>query len=158
MMNITNVNSGENGGLKRLLQHLVRIATWIGCGNQKVALVSNTSITSLNVSPILMQPCLHYGRKFFHYQPIALNFLENASESFGEPSFIPVCPSVSSWTAYDRGCRNIYSGYWQFLNALATCLNERKEPEPLGLFTELKDKSLLQPSLSFAMYSMKLSL
>ena len=38
MMNITNVNSGENGGLKRLLQHLVRIATWIGCGNQKVAL------------------------------------------------------------------------------------------------------------------------
>ena len=157
MMNITNVNSGENGGLKRLLQHLVRIATWIGCGNQKVALCFKHLHNKFKCVADFDAALLALW-KFFHYQPIALNFLENASESFGEPSFIPVCPCVSSWTAYDRGCRNIYSGYWQFLNALATCLNERKEPEPLALFTELKDKSLLQPSLSFAMYSMQVSL
>ena len=33
MTDTTNVNSGEKGGVKRLLQHVVPIAAWIGCGN-----------------------------------------------------------------------------------------------------------------------------
>ena len=37
MMDTTNVNSRENGGLKRLLQHVIPIAAWIGCGSHEVA-------------------------------------------------------------------------------------------------------------------------
>ena len=33
MTDTTNVNSREKEGLKRLLQHVVPIAAWIGCGN-----------------------------------------------------------------------------------------------------------------------------
>ena len=33
-----NVNFGEKRGMKRLLQHAVPFAVWIGCGNHKVAL------------------------------------------------------------------------------------------------------------------------
>ena len=42
--------------------------------------------------------------------------------------------------AHARACRKHYNGYEQFLNAVATCLDERKEPEDLGLFAELKDQ------------------
>ena len=38
MMDTTNVNSGERGGLKRLLKFLIPMDVWIGCGNHKVAL------------------------------------------------------------------------------------------------------------------------
>ena len=38
MMNTTNVNFGERNGLKRLLKHLIPLASWIGCGNHEIAL------------------------------------------------------------------------------------------------------------------------
>ena len=79
-------------------------------------------------------------RKYFHYRHLAVNFLENASEIYGKPSIVYVCPSVTGWTAHDRACKNLYNGYKQFLSALPVRLNERKEPKALGLFTEIKDE------------------
>ena len=79
-------------------------------------------------------------RKYFHYRHLAVNFLENASEIYGKPSIVHVCPSVTGWTAHDRACKNLYNGYKQFLSALPVRLNERKEPKALGLFTEIKDE------------------
>ena len=38
MMNTTNVSSSERKGLKQLLKHLIPLASWIRCGNHKVAL------------------------------------------------------------------------------------------------------------------------
>ena len=76
--------------------------------------------------------------KFFHYRHLTVNFLENTSKIYGEPSIVPVCPCVTRWTTHDRTCKNLYNGYKQFLSALAVCLNERQEPEALGLFTEIK--------------------
>ena len=45
--------------------------------------------------------------KFFHYIPLAVNFLENASEVYGEPAIVTVCPNVARWTAHDRTCKNL---------------------------------------------------
>ena len=139
MMDTTNVNSGEKGGLKRLLQHVIPIAAWIGCGNHEVALcfkhLLNEFPSVADADATLLALSI-----FFHCRPLEVNFLENASEICGEPSIVPVCPSVTRWTAHDRACKNLYNGYIQFLSALTVCLNETKEPESLGLFTEIKDE------------------
>ena len=78
--------------------------------------------------------------KYFHYRHLAVNFLENASEIYAKPSIVPVCPSVTGWTAHDRACKNLHDGYKQLLSALTVRLNERKEPKALGSFTEIKDE------------------
>ena len=39
------------------------------------------------------------------------------------------------------------NGYRQFLNALTVCLNQRKEPEALGLFTEMKNEEFISTLL-----------
>ena len=74
MMDTTNVNSGENG-LKRLLKHLIPIATWIGCGNHKVALYFKHLLPEFkcvfNADAALLALW-----KFFHYCPLAINFME----------------------------------------------------------------------------------
>ena len=65
-MDTTNVNSGEKSGLKRLLQHVVPIAAWTGCGNQKVALCFEhllhefPSVADANAMLLALW-------KFFHY-------------------------------------------------------------------------------------------
>ena len=74
-----------------------------------------------------------------------------------------VCPSVTRWTAHDRACKNLYNGYIQFLSALTVCLNERKEPESLGLFTEIKDEEftatiLMLPDVSDAVQPLNIVL
>ena len=122
MMDTTNVNSGEKDGLKRLLQHVVPIAAWIGCGNHEVALCFKHL---LNEFPSVADAdaMLLALWKFFHYRPLAVNFLENTSKIYGEPSIVPVCPSVTRWTTHDRTCKNLYNGYKQFLSALVVCLN-----------------------------------
>ena len=78
--------------------------------------------------------------KYFHYRHLAVNFLENASEIYAKPSIVPVCPSVTGWTAHDTACKNLHNGYKQLLSALPVRLNERKEPKALGSFTEIKDE------------------
>ena len=78
--------------------------------------------------------------KYFHYRHLAVTFLENASEIYAKPSIVPVCPSVTGWTAHDRARKNLHNGYKQLLSALTVRLNERKEPKALGSFTEIKDE------------------
>ena len=112
---------------------------WISCDNHKVALCLKHLLDKF---PLVadVDAKLFALWKFFHYKHLAVNFLENTSEVYGEPSIVPVCSSVTRWTAHDRACKNLYNGYKQFLSALTVCLNERKEPEALGLFTEIKDE------------------
>ena len=68
-----------------------------------------------------------------------MSFMENVAEIYGESLVIPVCPSVTRWTAHDRACKSLYDGYKQFLNALGVCVNERKESETVGIFSEITD-------------------
>ena len=146
-MDTTNINSGEKSGLKRLL-HVVPMAAWIGCSNHKVALCFKhlldefPSVADADATLLALW-------KFLHYRPLAINFLENASEIYGEPPIVPVCPSVTRWTAQDRAYKNLYNGYKQFLSASTVCLNVRKEPEALGLFTENKDEEFTATILMF---------
>ena len=115
------------------------IAAWISCDNHKVALYFKHLLDKFP-SVADADAKLFALWKFLHYKHLAVNFLENTSEIYGEPSIVPVCSSVTRWTAHDRACKNLYNGYEQFLRALTVCLNERKEPEALGLFTEIKDE------------------
>ena len=75
MMDTTNVNSGEKGGLKRLLKHVIPMAAWIGCGNDKVALCfkhllpefqsvadADTTLLALEIFS-LSTPCNKLSRK-----------------------------------------------------------------------------------------------
>ena len=54
MMNTTIANSGEKRRLKRLLQHLVPIADWIGCDNHQVAPLNNEIKSVANVDVMLL--------------------------------------------------------------------------------------------------------
>ena len=141
-MDTTNVNSGEKAGLKRLLKHAVPLGCWIGCGNHKIALCFKHLLGDFPVvfSADATLLCLW---KFFHYRPLAVNFLKNAAEAYEEAQVTPVCPSVTRWTAHDRACKGICEGYSQILSALTTCVNERKEPDALGIFVEVSSKSFL---------------
>ena len=138
MMDTTNVNSGEKKGLKRLLKHLIPMASWIGCGNHKVALCFKHLLPEFK-SVFSADATLLVLWKFFHYRPLAMSFMENVAEIYGESLVIPVCPSVTRWTAHDRACKSLYDGYKQFLNALGVCVNERKESEAVGIFSEITD-------------------
>ena len=75
--------------------------------------------------------------KYFYYRPLALNFLKEASNAYEEHISMPVCPSVTRCTAYRRTFKAVYYGYEQLLVALAIVLNERWEPEAMGLFAAL---------------------
>ena len=37
-MDTTNVNSGKQSGLERLLKHVASLGNWVSCGNHKMAL------------------------------------------------------------------------------------------------------------------------
>ena len=39
--------------------------------------------------------------------------------------------------AHDHACNNLCDGFKQFVSALATCVNERKESDALGIFVEI---------------------
>ena len=42
-----------------------------------------------------------------------------------------ICQSDTRWMAHDHACNNLCDGFKQFVSALATCVNERKESEYL---------------------------
>ena len=65
-----------------------------------------------------------------------MSFLENSADIYGDEEIVPVCPSVTHWTAHERACLTFFKGHRHFLNALSVCYNERKEPESLGLFIQ----------------------
>ena len=76
-MDTTNVNSGDQGGLKRLLKHAVPLSVWIGCGNHKLALCFKHLGQFPNVSDA--DSTLLAIWKFFHYRPLALKFLQEVA-------------------------------------------------------------------------------
>ena len=71
--------------------------------------------------------------KFFHYRPLAVDFLKNAAEVYEEFHVNPVSPSVTSGTAHGRVWRSLCYGYKQILSPLSTRVNETKEPDALGI-------------------------
>ena len=74
--------------------------------------------------------------KYFKYRSLAMNFLDSSAKIYGDVHVVPVCPSVTRWTAHERACHTFHTNYRHFLNALAVGFNERKEPEALGLFIQ----------------------
>ena len=57
------------------------------------------------------------------------------------------CSSVKRWTAHERAFKSPCDGYKQILSALSTCVNERKEPDTLGIFQEISPKRFLATNL-----------
>ena len=81
--------------------------------------------------------------KLFHYRPLALNFLKEAADAYEEHIITPVFPSATRWTYHGRACKAVYDGYQQLLVALSVALNERREPEAMGLFAVLAEEEFL---------------
>ena len=55
---------------------------------------------------------------------------------------MPVCPNVTRWRAHGSPCKAVYDGYQQLLVALSVALNERWEPEAVGLFAAKEEEFL----------------
>ena len=66
---------------------------------------------------------------------------------YGEAAVVPVASSVTRWTAHERACKAVINGYRQFVSALATCYNERSEPEVLGLIMQICNPSIISTIL-----------
>lgn len=58
-----------------------------------------------------------------------------------------MAPIVTRWTAHERACKAVINGYRQFVSALATCYNERREPEALGLIMQICNPSIISTIL-----------
>ena len=141
-MDTTNISSSKQSGLKQLLKHDVPLSNWIGCGNHEVALFSKHP---LNVFPDVLSAdaTLLALWKFFHCRPLAINFLlKNAADAYEEYHVTPVSPSLTRWTAHEIACKSLCDGYRQILSALSACVNERKEPNALGIFQGISSKIL----------------
>ena len=127
-----NVNSGSHGGLKRYILHKM-MALWVGCGNHKLAFCFKPlhkefpCVAEFDVMLLSLW-------KYFHYQPLAVNFLQEFAEAYNENQVLPVCPSTARWTSHGRACKALYEGSQAQIGALTMCYNERKEPEALGIF------------------------
>ena len=122
--------------MKRLLQHAVPFAVWIGCGNHKVALCFKD----------LLQ-IFFYRWNFFHYRPLATNFVKNAAKIYDKKQATQICLSVTRWTPNNLVCKNLCDGLKQTVSALATCVNERKETDALGIFVEITSSKFLSTIL-----------
>ena len=142
MMDTTDVNSGERNGLKWLLKHLIPLASWIGCGNHKVALCFKHLLPKFE-SVFSADAALLALWKFFHFRPLALSFMENVADIYDKSSVTPVCPSITRWTAHNRACRSLCEGYKQFLHALGVCVNGCSEPEATRIFAEIIDGTFI---------------
>ena len=135
-MDTTNVNSGNRGGLKRYLLHEVPMALWVGCGNHKLALCFKHLLGEFPFVADLDTTLLSLWR-FFHYRPLAVNFLQEIADAYNENQTLPVCPSTTRWTSHGRACKALYEGYQMQFGALNVCFNERCEPEALGIFMSI---------------------
>ena len=112
------------------------------CGNHKVALCFKHL---LQVCPDILaaDATLLALWKFFHYWLLATNFVKNAAEMYDKKQVTPICSSVTKWTTHDQAYKNICNGFTQIVSALATCVNERKEPDALGIFVEITSPKFL---------------
>ena len=142
-MDTTNVNAGEQSGLKRLLKHAVPLGNLVGFGNHKMALCFRLlfkvfpNAFSVDVTLLAMW-------KLFHYRPLAINFLRNAAEVYGECHVTPVCPKVAIWTTHDSKQKSLrlmdISKHYMFLQLASL---KKKEPYALGIFREISSKRFL---------------
>ena len=102
----TNVDSGSNGGLKTYILQKILMALWVGCGNHKLTLCFKHLLKEF--------PCIAEFDimllslwKYFHYQPLAVNFLQEFGEAYNENQALPVCPSTIRWTSHVRACKGL---------------------------------------------------
>ena len=52
-----------------------------------------------------------------------MNFLDSSAKCYGDDHVVPVCPSVTRWTAHERACHTFHTNYRHFLKAnIATIL------------------------------------
>ena len=134
-MDTTNVNSGEKNGLKRHLEHKVLLLKWIGCNNHKLALTFKHLIPSFQCVPEIDIFLLNLW-KYLKHRPLAMNFLGNTSEMWGDSPTVPIRPSFTRWQAHERACETFHLLFENFLDALSTSYAKRKEAEALGLFIQ----------------------
>ena len=142
-MDTTRVNSGNKGGLKAYLEHAVPQLFWIGCTNHKLALCFKHILSDF---PSVLEADVFLLNlwKFFKYRTLAMHLLQECAEIYGDlGTIVPVCPSTTRWTAHERACLAVYKSYQHFLQALATCYNERKEGEALGLFIQATSSEMI---------------
>ena len=76
-----------------------------------------------------------------------MNLPQNSAEMYGEAAIVPLAPSVTQWTAHESACKAVINGYRQFVSALATCYNEKREPEALGLIMQICNPSIISTIL-----------
>ena len=63
-----------------------------------------------------------------------------AADAYEEHVIMPVCPSVTRWAGHGTA---VYDDYQQLLVTLSVALNERREPEAMGLFAALGEAEFL---------------
>ena len=141
-MDNTNVNSGSRGGLKRYILHKIRMALWVGCGNHKLALCFKHLFKEFPCVAEFDVMLLSLW-KYFHYRPLAVNFLQEFAKAYNENQALPVCPSTTRWTSQGRACKALYEGYKAQIGALTMYYNERKEPKALGIFMAITSEILI---------------
>ena len=74
---------------------------WVGCGNHKLAFCC-THLLNQYLSVFQTDVFFESLWRFFKYRPLAKNVLEESAEMFDENVVVPVTPSVTRWTAYER--------------------------------------------------------
>ena len=141
-MDNTNVNSGSRGGFKRYTLHEIPMALWVGCSNYKLALYFKHLFKEFPYVAEFDVMLLSLW-KYFHYRPLAVNFLQEFAEAYNENQALPVCPSTTRWTSQGRACKALYEGYQAQIGALTTYYNEIKEPEALGIFMAITSEILI---------------
>ena len=82
-MDTTNGTSGEKSGMKRMLQHAVPLAVWIGCGNHKVTFCVK-HLLQVYPNVLAADGTLLALWKLFNYRSSAASFLKNAAEMYDE--------------------------------------------------------------------------
>ena len=93
-MVITNVNDGEQSGLKRLLKHVLPLGNWEVCDSHKMALYFKHLLKDFP-GVFSADTTLLALWRLFHHRPLAINFLSNSAEVYEECHVIPVCLSVT---------------------------------------------------------------
>lgn len=86
--------------MKWLLKHLIPRASWIGHGNHKEALCFKHLLPEFKFA-FNANAALLALWKFFHFDPLALGFMEKVTDIYGEFLVTPACQSTAKWTAHD---------------------------------------------------------
>ena len=141
-MDNTNVNLGSRGGLKRYILHKIRMALWVGCGNHKLALCFKHLFKEFPCVAEFDVMLLSLW-KYFHYRPLAVNFLQEFAEAYNKNQALPACPSTTRWTSKGRASKALYEGYQTQIAALTMYYNDRTEPEALGIFMAITSEILI---------------